>query len=132
MLVNCKCKKCQQTAQLDIGNKTKEEVIDCLKKQKSFQCFGHHVELTSPLDFWEIDWDSLEQGNALTEEEFVSELKKDKMIVYDTEEMKEKYDIQGFSMGMIVAIDKSSGAKLWFDFTTSPKGKRYYYCVGRG
>lgn len=126
-LVNVKCKKCGKQSKLDIENHSKEEIEEWLKKDDGFHCFGNHVELGKHSDYWVIDWNSLTEGSAPTEEEFLSELKEKFVEVYNTKEIQEKYDILGFSYGVCKAIDKETLKEKIFEFTTSPKGTRYYY-----
>lgn len=103
MLVNVRCKKCGETSKLDIGNYSKEEVIKLLSNDKyGFECFGHHVEFGNRIDYWEIDWDSLQNGFAPTEEEFVADLKKKNTEVYTTKELQNKYNVVSFAMGFCI------------------------------
>lgn len=124
MLLVGKCKKCDTTIKLDVGDKCKEDVIEQLKAMGAFHCPGHHVEICSPYPhYWKVDdWEKVE-GAAPTEEEFLAELHSKYEEVCDTEEMTRRGVVKGFAYGLPVTDD----GKNW-DFVHSPKGKRYYYC----
>jgi hypothetical protein len=127
MLVSVHCKKCDETGTLDVGNFSKEEIIKMLQKRDGFQCFGSHVELGSPIDYWEIDWNSLRDGSAPTEEQFLEDLRSKYEEVLTTKEISKKYEINGFAYGGCSATNKETGEDVGFLFTHSPKGERYYY-----
>lgn len=131
MLVG-QCKKCGSTIKLDIGDKTKEEVIGSFKKRKHepFTCPGKHVELTGAYpNFWELDEWELEEGSAPTDEGFLTKLKEEYEEVYDTHEIAKRYEITSFCMGMCMARELGTGVEAMFDFKSSPGGKRYYFRV---
>ena len=74
MLVEAFCKKCQNKFMIDIGDSTKVEIIALLEKREGFHCdAGNHMEISSPLNYWDIDWDTIKDGASLTDEEFVEE-----------------------------------------------------------
>lgn len=126
-MVTVKCRKCNESSKIDMGNHTREEVEKWLKKDDGgFQCFGNHVEFGSRADYWTIDWNSEEEGHAPTEEDFLTELKSKCSEVYDTTSLQETYDVIGFLSGMCRVRDKNTGLEKYFDFVHSPKGKRYY------
>jgi hypothetical protein len=133
MLVNVRCTICGESSKIDIGDMTKDEVEKLLKERDTFQCFGNHVELTSPLKFWVIDWDSIHQGSAPTEEEFLNKLKSKYKEVLTTDELSERYIVKGFLYGMCT-VESKTEKEEWgepvskaFQFTQSSSGKRYYY-----
>jgi hypothetical protein len=125
-LVEVYCKKCGENFKLNIGAHTKEEVIDMLQKQETFSCPGQHVEITSPLRYWEINWDSLKEEQVPTEEEWISDFKA-KHEAYTKQEIEEKFEVVDFAFSMLHTIDKKTREDRYFDFVTSPKGKRLYY-----
>jgi len=121
MIVTARCKKCGAKIDLSIGNMSREEVEKKLGEQEMFHCPGHHMEIGSPLFYWVIDWDSLREGKAPSEKEFVEELKKKYKIVLSSDEMDTSI-ITGFLHGVPITND----GHRW-NFTHSPSGKRYYY-----
>jgi len=125
MLLVGTCKKCGCTIRLDIGELTREEVIEKLSGQRTFSCPGHHVELSSPHPhYWNLDEWELVEGNAPSDEEFVADLRKQYPEVIDTEEMTRRGIITGFAFGLPLTND----GNVW-DFCESPSGKRWYYRV---
>jgi hypothetical protein len=126
-VVSAKCKQCGAKITYDIGNHTKEEIIEILKEQDTFNCPGHHVELGSPLRYVEIDWNSVKEQHVPTDKEWLSDMKKKGYKLISTDELRGDYNVTGFSMGICVAVRKSDGEKVYLDFTQSPSGKRYYY-----
>lgn len=126
-LIKFHCKKCGGDFKLNVGNASKEEVEKTLNKWDSFECPGHHVELTTPLKFWEIDWSSLEESETMPQEEWLANLKSTYEIVVNTKELSELYEVQGFYMGVCLAKNKATGKEVTFDFATSPSGDRYYF-----
>jgi hypothetical protein len=101
-LVEVYCKKCGENFKLNIGAHTKEEVIDMLH------------------------WDSLEEEKVPTEAEWIADFKA-KHEAYTHQELEEKFEITGFAYGACHAIDKVTNEERYFDFATSPQGKRLYY-----
>jgi hypothetical protein len=126
-VVSATCKQCGAKITYDIGNHTKEEIIEILKKQDTFSCPGHHFELGSPLRYVDIDWNSVQEQHVPTDKEWLSDMKKKGYKLISTDELREDYTVTGFSMGMCVAKRKSDGEEVVLDFTNSPSGKRYYY-----
>jgi len=66
--IDVRCKKCGQAKRLDIGSppsgQSLEEYLrllhDRLLHRPSFECFGGHFELKSPMpEFWEVDWSTV-------------------------------------------------------------------------
>lgn len=127
MLVKVSCKKCGESAKLDVGDMSKGDVEALLTKQKTFNCFGNHVELCSPINYWTIDWNETESGHALSEEEFVKQLQNSHGKVYSKCELQEEYEVIGFKYSLCVTKHKQSGETVEFDFIHSPKGARYYF-----
>jgi hypothetical protein len=131
MLVSVSCQKCGETFSLDVGEATQVEVEKTMRERKGFECPGHHVELASPLDYWTIDWSTLREGGAPSEEEWLADLKSRYAEVYDTQELYDTpYEITSFCYGIPCAKHKETGESVSMDFTSSPKGKRYYYILG--
>jgi hypothetical protein len=125
-VVSATCKKCGQTFKLDIGTKSKQEIVEILSKRDSFECPGHHFELSSPLNYWVIDWDSVKSQNVPTDAEWKADMRK-KYKLISSDELQRDYTVTGFSSGVCVAIRKKDGEKVYLEFTNSPSGKRYYY-----
>lgn len=126
-MINFTCKKCGGTYKLDIGDKTREEVEASLRKQETFECPGHHFELTNPLNFWTLDWESLTESEKITEEKWLQDLKSKYKEVYNKQELGEKHEDIHFSYGFCITTNKETGEKAVFDFATSPEGTRYYF-----
>jgi predicted nuclease with TOPRIM domain len=125
-LVKVYCKKCGCDAKLDTCGKSKEEINEWLEKDNGgFQCFGNHVELGKRSNYWNIDWSTEEDGEAMSEDEFVKDLKSKYNEVFDTIEIANNYEIKNFSYGVVLC--EKNNEEFVFDFTHSPKGKRYYY-----
>lgn len=126
-LVKIYCKKCGETSKLDTCGKSREEVEKWLNESNGgFQCFGNHVELGSRADYWTLDWNTVEEGHAPTEEEFIKDLNSKYMEVYENKEIDNFYTVKNFSFGMCVTEDKKTGEEKVFNFVHSPKGTRYY------
>jgi hypothetical protein len=126
-LVKVKCKKCGETSTLDTGKMTKEEVEKALSNDKNgFHCFGNHVEFGNRIDYWEIDWDSITEGSAPSEEDFVKNLKSKYKEVYCNKEIENFYKVIGFQYGRCIAENKETSREMVFNFVHSPKGTRYY------
>jgi hypothetical protein len=128
MLVDFECSKCGEVFTMDIHDKTLEEVQEDLKKKEGFHCPGNHVELGSPANHWVMMPESLREGSAPTEEEFLADLKSQKGEVYTTQELDSSpYEITSFAYCTAIAYRRDNGDKVYLDFTHSPKGTRYYY-----
>lgn len=126
-VVTATCKKCGATVKFDIGDYTKEEVIKMLGQRNTFECHGHHVELSSPLNYLEFDWGSIAEQHVPTDAEWLAQMKRDGYNLISTDDLRENYTDVNFAMGMLLARRKSDGEKVVLDFTNSPSGKRYYY-----
>lgn len=136
MLAKFKCKKCEGEGYIDIGDLSKIEALSLLVKQfgKGFECtVGHHYEIGSMMDYYEIDWDNLSEGNTMTEEQFLAQLKNDFVEVYTTAALQERYNVEGFMGGQCLVSEKENeeNQKIMLYFT-SPEGKRYYVYQMRG
>jgi hypothetical protein len=44
--------------------------------------------------------------------------------------LREQFDVDSFSYGICIAINRETREKVYLDFTGSPKGKRFYYIMG--
>ncbi|MCX8074145.1 MAG: hypothetical protein N2749_00975 [Clostridia bacterium] len=131
MLLKATCRKCGKSGYFDIGDMKKEEVLEKLSNQKTFQCiFGNHVEVMSPVQFMDFDWDNLIEGELPKEEEFLNELRSRYGEVYTKEELQEKYVVDSFMYGQCLCHSKNNEDDLKvFNFVTSPNGKRYYVLI---
>ena len=131
MLVEAFCKKCQNKFMIDIGDSTKEEIIALLEKQEGFHCdAGNHMEMSSPLNYWDIDWDTIKDGASLTDEEFVEELKKVYPIVVHYSDFTKLFENVGFAYGSCIAnvIGDPNETPIMLNFIHTPKERtRYYY-----
>jgi len=130
LILKAKCKKCKGSVRFDIGEMSKKEVEEKLAASDSWQCnAGNHVELCSPLELYEFDWENLEEGVAETDDEFLEKLRAGYNEVYDTSEIQEKYEIESFFGGMALGRRKNSDMTVMkaFNYTSSPSGKRYYF-----
>jgi hypothetical protein len=127
-LVKVTCKKCLESTMMDIGDMSKEDVIKALSNDKDgFHCFGHHVEFGNRIDYWTIDWNTVEEGNAPSEEDFLAKLKEQYKEVYRYDEVQHHYNIKGFIYGICTATNVTTGEEVSLSFTHSPKGTRYYF-----
>jgi hypothetical protein len=128
MLVSVKCNVCGNTGKLDIGDIPVEKVKEGMKSKDFGHCyFGNHVELGKQSDYYEILDDTLEEGKAPTDEEWLTDLKNRVGEVWDTDELQQKFTVESFSYGMCCARDKETQTDCYLAFTSSPSGKRYYY-----
>lgn len=132
-LVQVHCKECGEDFKLDVGDATPEEVEAELAARDTFECPGHHVELSSPMNYWEIDWESAEEGSAPTDEEWLAKLKESYDEVYDSAQAVKDagIEITSFAFGIPMAKDVETGKDINLDFASAPSGKRYYYVVSR-
>ncbi len=130
LILKAKCKKCKGTVSFDIGEMTKGEVEEKLKANSSWHCdAGNHMEMYSPFELYEFDWENLKEGSAETDEEFVEKLKAGYNEVYNTSEIQENYEIESFFGGMALGRRKNSDMMVMkaFSYASSPSGKRYYF-----
>lgn len=130
MILTGKCKKCGGYVKFDIDDMKREEVEKILKNIKQFECTaGNHVELMSPYDLYEFDWDNIEDGKAMTEDEFEASMKSKFDEVYSSSEFGNKYTVESFLYGKCLCHPKNGDEDdlAVFDFTSSPKGNRYYF-----
>jgi len=123
------CKKCGINSKIDIGTMTKEQAIEALSKWEFFECPGHHVEGCSPLNFWEIDWSSIEEKEAETIEAWKERMTKSHGQLYDHDQVSESFTITGFAMGNAYGTEKATGKDIWLDFAKGPDNRRYYWCM---
>jgi len=132
MLLKATCKKCHKQGLFDIGTMTKEEVIDKFKGMTSFHCsFSNHMELMSPIDLYDFDWDNLREGKAQSEEEFLKGLKEGYKEVLTTKELQDKYIVISFMTGgCLTYLKENEDDMKFFSFVHSPKGERYYLNSG--
>ena len=130
MLVKFKCKKCEKEGYFDVGDLDKLEAMKAIADQfsKGFTCsVGNHVEVDSIFNYYDIDWDNPVEHVPMTEEQFLNNLKNDFVEVYSTEELREKYNIDGFMGGYCLVSEKNDEDKQkMMLFFQSPEGKRYY------
>ena len=126
-----KCRTCNTTIKLDIGDKTKKDTIAHIQKWQTFHCPGQHVELSGPYPLhWPLDEWQVEDGQAPSDEEWLAELKSSYSEVLSHDELARLYEVQGFCMGCCIAIQRQTGEKAYFDFKPAPhSGQRYYYRI---
>lgn len=131
MLVTIFCKKCLKKWDADIGDLTKEEVLANLGGLASFHCdAGNHMEMSSPLNYWEIDWDTLREGYTPSDKDFVEELKKVYPIVVHYSDFTKLFENIGFAYGSCIAnvIGDPNETPIMLNFIHTPKERtRYYY-----
>lgn len=130
MLVKATCKKCGGSGYFDIGEMTKEEFLKKFSEIETFHCyFGNHVEISSPIDYFDIGWEDTKEGTAPGEDEFVEGLKANYLEVLNTKELCSKYIIDSFYGGMCLCHrkdDEDINYPTVFQFVSSPRGERYY------
>ncbi len=73
--VTGRCTKCDAKIKVVLGDLTPEEAKEKLEGIQMFECPGHHVELSGPLGYWEIDWATVHEDDAKlpTDEEWLAE-----------------------------------------------------------
>jgi transcription elongation factor Elf1 len=126
-IVGVHCNKCGLDFDVDIGDKTREEVET---NKTGIKCPGHHVELMPKPDDFTIDWSSIKNGSALTDDEWLKEMKYYYSEVYEKDELeKANIEITGFVIGEPMAKDTRTGEDIVLSFATAPSGKRYYYLL---
>ena len=59
-----RCTKCDVTIKVVLGTLTPEEARKKLEGIQMFECPGHHVELSGPLGYWEIDWATVHETDS--------------------------------------------------------------------
>ncbi len=126
-----RCTKCDATIKVVLGALIPEEARKMLEGIRMFECPGHHVELSGPLGYWEIDWETVHEDDAKlpTDEEWLAEKRGLYEHVVTTQELDTVVDeVVGFSMGLCAVM--RNGQKEYVDFADSPSGKRYYL-IGR-
>lgn len=119
-----KCKKCGTLIQIRQGKHSREELIELLKKKEGFECPGHHVELSSPYPhYWNVDeWEEVEDPPEVSEGDWLKNMREKYEEVLNCDEFYKLDVIKSFAFGLPITTDD----KNW-NFTNSPKGKRYYY-----
>ena len=125
------CKKCGAKIKVMLGDLTLEEAKKKLEGIQMFECPGHHVELSGPLNYWDIRWDAIYEDDTRqpTDEEWLAEKRERYEHVVTTQELDTVVDeVVGFSMGLCGVM--RNGLKEYVDFADSPSGKRYYF-IGR-
>lgn len=125
MLLKVTCKKCNENFKLDVGNKTIDQVKEQLKNQSSFECPGHHMEISSPINYWILG--EIIPGEIQTEKEWLTDIKNRGIKLYSHDEINDLFVCGGFSYGLFCGHNKKTGEKVVFDFMRSPEGKRYYF-----
>ncbi len=126
--VEAHCKKCGGTFKLDLGELSVEEARANLEAQETFECPGHHVELSGPSNYWTIDWNDVKEDNTepMTDEEWRAQYRDKFEHVVDTQGLRAVVDkIVGFSAGSCRVI--RDGTEELVDFAHAPSGKRYYF-----
>ena len=63
--VTAVCRKCGEDLKLEVPKGASvEQFKEMLEKRTSFECPGRHVELSGPLNFWNVDWSAVYEGEA--------------------------------------------------------------------
>jgi len=124
-LIDATCKVCGSSFKLDAGEKSLDEVIKVLRARESFECPGHHFEIGSPMDFWTLG--KIHEGHAPTEEDWHADMIKRHGTLYNTDELSEMFEVTGFLSGMCMAKVRETGKEVVLNYSSSPKGVRYYY-----
>jgi len=127
------CKKCGAKIKIVLGTLTPDQARKKLEGIRMFECPGHHVELSGPLDYWEIDWSDIHEDDAKlpTDEEWLGEKRGLYEHVVTTQELDSAVDeVVGFSMGLCAV--RRNGQREYVDFADSPSGKRYYFIGLKG
>lgn len=127
--IQAKCKKCGTQFAIDMGDlTTPEQVMEALKKMEFTNCPGHHEEITSPATFWELIPDSIQEKMIPNEQEWVQQTEeKMRTKLISSDEVREAYEITGFSMGIAVGYRKSDREKVYLNHADSPEGHRFYW-----
>lgn len=126
--VEASCKKCKQTFKLSLGELSAEEARAKLEAQDTFECPGHHVELSGPLNYWEIDWTDVKNDGKepMTDEAWLVQYSDKFEHVVDTSGLSEVVDkVIGFAAGLCRVL--RNGVEEYVDFANAPSGKRYYF-----
>ena len=129
MILEILCTKCQDTIRFDVGDRTREEALELIRKQN---CPGNHVELGLN-NFWDESTVVMVEGAAPTNEEVMEDLRVRYKYVYPHEEFGKgdnPFSVEGFCYGMCIAKEKATGNKFTFDFKRLPSGGRVYYANG--
>jgi hypothetical protein len=125
-LLDIHCKKCGNDFQMDIGDKTIEEVRAILEKRDGYHCnAGNHMEFGSPLFYWVLG--ELHEGSAPTEDEWKKLATERHGHLISNDELRDKFEVTGFFFGSCMAKVKVTGQEVCLEFIHSPKGERYYY-----
>jgi len=125
MIARVICKTCGAEGKIDIGYR---ETMEAAQKYIRGLCiqscpWGHHIKM----GFIEYEVTGIEEGSALSEEEFIADMKAKGYDLWTTEQLAEtEIEITGFSFGFPLA--KVRGQEFTLDFTSAPTGGRYYYC----
>ncbi len=128
-----RCTKCGAAIKVVLGDLTPEEAKKKLEGIQMFECPGHHVELSGPLGYWEIDWETVHEDDRRqpTEEEWLAEKRERYEHVVTTQELDSVVDeVLGFSMGLCIVM--RNGQKEFVDFADSPSCSRYYFIGQKG
>jgi hypothetical protein len=121
------CRKCGAAVKLDLGTLAPAEARAALEWRESFHCTGNHVELSGPLNYLLVDWDTVHEDETemLTDDEWLAEKHRQYEHVVDTKGLSEVIDrVVGFAMGACIVIRK--GCEEQVEFERSPSGTRYY------
>lgn len=126
--VEAHCRKCDETFKISIGELSAEDARANLEAQATTNCPGHHVELSGPSNYWEIDWtDIKDNGKApMTDEEWLAGYTDKFEHVVDTAGLGGVVDkVVGFAAGFCHV--RRNGVDEYLDYANSPSGKRYYF-----
>jgi len=126
-LVDVTCNRCGIKYQMDIGEKSLDDVKSILAKRDYFQCPGHHFEGVSPLNF--ITFGEIHEGVAPTDKDWYEKMQELHGELYVSDELPARFDVLGFSSGLCVVKEHATGETVTLSYRMSPSGIRHYYKV---
>ncbi len=125
------CRKCGARIKVVLGDLTPGEAKKKLEGIQTFECPGHHVELSGPLGYWNIAFGTIHEddANLSTDEEWLAEKRERYEHVVDTGDLDSVVDeVLGFTTGVCIVM--RDGQREYVNFADAPSGKRYYL-IGR-
>jgi hypothetical protein len=121
------CITCGCDFNLDIGDKTPEQVQKLLEAKESFHCdAGHHFEMDSPVNHWVLG-NRIETRTAPTEEQWYNQMTEKHGRLMTSDQMQAEFEVEGFAFGACMAKNRKTKQDACLEYITSPKGERYYY-----
>lgn len=133
--VKASCRKCGETFDLNIGENSREEVENLLRQQRTVNCPGQHVELSGPLDYWELHWDQVgEREEPPSDEEYGQKLVEEKgrenvfymgdKSIGELLRIPSLHEIKGLDH---MGFGEFADAQHWYTRYDSPKGTTRFY-----